>query len=388
MTETLEYRPDAAVVPDRDAIAAALPMDVIDVLRHPLLVLDEASRVLRANEAFLRTFHVSADDTIGAPLASLDGGAWNQPAVHAHLQARLDGASDATDLELDGVFPHVGRRILQCNARAFRETTGGRRLLLLGIEDVTERRATSHRLAAHGRELQRSNEALQEFALVASHDLQEPLRKIIAFGDLLAQHAGPALDDESRAHLGRMQAAATRMRELITAVLAYAQVTARARAFADCDLATLVRRVIEELEAQVTATGAIVTVGPLPVIQADRQQLHQLLTNLVANALKYRHAGRLPVIHVEATTDAHDRCVLTVADNGIGFTQEQGERIFRMFERLHARAAYAGSGIGLAICRRIVERHGGTIVARAQPGLGATFEVTLPIAHDAAGVAA
>jgi light-regulated signal transduction histidine kinase (bacteriophytochrome) len=244
---------------------------------------------------------------------------------------------------------------------------------------VTERRFIERRLADQRRELERSNEALEDFASVASHDLQEPLRKILSFGERLDTSAGPVLQGNPRRYLDGMLGAAARMRALISDLLTYSLLTTRVRPFVSTNLADLAREVIADLDTIVADAGGRVEVGKLPVIDADPAQMRQLLQNLLANAIKYRRKDEPPIVRLDSSSPDAEHCSITVADNGIGFNQEYSERIFKMFERLHARARYDGSGIGLAICRRVAERHGGTITASSSPGQGATFIVKLPL---------
>jgi light-regulated signal transduction histidine kinase (bacteriophytochrome) len=251
--------------------------------------------------------------------------------------------------------------------------------------DVTEHRFAERRLAEQRRELQRSNEALEMFASVASHDLQEPLRKILSFGERLSTAAGSTLAADARQHLDRMLNAATRMRTLINDLLTYSQVTTRDQPFVSTDLARIARDVIADLETAIADAGGRVEVGELPVIEADALQMRQLLQNLLGNALKYRKQDEPPVVRLSCSSAGGQQCTLTVTDNGIGFSQEYAETIFKMFERLHGRMEYEGSGIGLAICRKIVERHGGAIAATSTAGQGATFTVTLPVTQAATG---
>jgi signal transduction histidine kinase len=234
-----------------------------------------------------------------------------------------------------------------------------------------------HRRAA---ELARSNEELDSFASIASHDLQEPLRKVRTFTEQLTVLEAHHLSEKGRDYLGRTNAAAARMQNLIDDLLRFSRVSTQGRPFGRVDLAEVTQRVIDDLEQQIEDAGARVEVGPLPVITADPLQMRQLLQNLVSNAVKFHRPDVPPVIRVEATIDGSN-LHLTVADNGIGFEPRYAARIFRIFERLHGRSSYAGTGIGLALCRKIADRHGGTIEAESELGQGATFTVTLPAAQ-------
>ena len=246
-------------------------------------------------------------------------------------------------------------------------------------------------------ELARSNEELQQFAYVASHDLQEPLRKIQAFGDRFKAKFGDELDEQGRDYLGRMQSAAGRMQNLINDLLTLSRVSTRAQPFAPTNLVQVVREVLTDLEISIQQTGARVQLVELPTINADPPQIRQLLQNLISNALKFRQAGVSPVIklysqcstervhHAHGGTTMAEFCQLFVEDNGIGFDPKYLDRIFNAFQRLHSRSEYEGTGMGLAICRKIAERHGGHITAKSTPGQGATFIVTLPITHHGGG---
>ena len=365
--------------------AQKLLVDILDTIREPLLVLDHEFRVTQANRAFFRTFRVEPRDTIGAVLFDLGDGQWDIAPLRELLRDKLPVEAQLDDFDVDHVFPGIGRKIMLLNARLVSQGPNEPRIILLAIEDITERRFTEWRLADQHRELERSNDALDEFAAVASHDLQEPLRKILSFGEQLVATAGPALEGDARRHVERMLGAADRMRTLISDLLTYSQVATRVVPFAATDLAGVAGEVVADLEATIADAGGRVEIGELPVIDADRVQMRQLLQNLLGNALKYRRKDVSPVVRLSSAFTGGRNCTITVADNGIGFNDRYAEKIFKMFERLHARTQYAGSGIGLAICRKIVERHGGTIVATSTAGQGATFTVTLPITQVNSG---
>ena len=230
-------------------------------------------------------------------------------------------------------------------------------------------------------ELERSNRELQDFAFVASHDLQEPLRKIQAFGDLLMKDHGAALGPEGRDFLARMRNASQRMHALINDLLTFSRVTTKGQPFTPVDLATVAREVVNDLEGRVRQTGGRVEIGPLPTIEADPLQMRQLLQNLLGNALKFHRPDEPPVVRLDSAVD-DGFCQLRVTDNGIGFDEKYLDRIFTPFQRLHGRNEYEGTGMGLAISRKIVERHGGEITAQSQPGAGSTFLITLPSTHS------
>ena len=267
------------------------------------------------------------------------------------------------------------------------------------FKDITERRLGEDKLAHKAEELARSNAELEQFAYVASHDLQEPLRKIQAFGDRLKIKCEAVKLEEGRDYLERMQSAAARMQTLINDLLAFSRIIRASQPFTRVDLEAVTREVLGDLEHRIERTKATVQVGKLPMIDADPLQMRQLLQNLIGNALKFHAAGAVPVVKIDAqlvtreqiredavfknpppTASPDDKfCALTVQDNGIGFEEQYLEKIFAVFQRLHGRSEYEGTGVGLAVCRRITDRHGGLITAQSKPGEGATFVVILPM---------
>jgi len=258
------------------------------------------------------------------------------------------------------------------------------------FKDITERKRTEETLARKAAELARSNAELEQFAYVASHDLQEPLRKIQAFGDRLKSKCDAAKLEDGRDYLERMQSAAARMQTLINDLLTFSRVISATQPFVPVDLAAVTKEVLTDLEVRIEQNKAKIELGPLPTIEADPLQMRQLLQNLVGNALKFQPPNAQPVIKIQAQTiqspfvtnpdaEANDEiCELIVQDNGIGFEEKYLDKIFAMFQRLHGRSEYEGTGVGLAVCRRITDRHGGTITATSKPGEGATFIVRVP----------
>jgi PAS domain S-box-containing protein len=276
---------------------------------------------------------------------------------------------------------------------------------VLVFKDITERKRVEETLAQKAAELARSNTELEQFAFVASHDLQEPLRKIQAFGDRLKTKCAGNLAPEAQDYLERMQSASARMRTLIDDLLAFSRVMRNAAPFARVDLAAVTKEVLGDLEVRIEKTGARVEVGDLPVIEADPLQMRQLLLNLISNALKFQPPGGVPEVKIQARVfqpaaagqtgfltrgpASGDQpvapgalCEISIQDNGIGFDEKYTDRIFAVFQRLHGRNEYEGTGVGLAVCRRITDRHRGNIVARSKPGEGATFIVTLPVSQS------
>jgi signal transduction histidine kinase len=247
--------------------------------------------------------------------------------------------------------------------------------------------ARTTELKLYSEELKRSNRELEDFAFVASHDLQEPLRKIRAFGDRLRSSYGQRLDEKGDDYINRMHNAAERMSDLINDLLEFSRITTRGKDFVKVDLNVTVATIIDDLEIAIKESGAQISVCSLPTIEADPSQMYQLLLNLISNAVKFKKPDSVAQISFnyllqDATPTQRQVSekwhVISIEDNGIGFAQEYADKIFSPFQRLHSREEYKGTGIGLAVCRRIVERHRGEIHAQSSEGQGARFIISLP----------
>jgi len=217
---------------------------------------------------------------------------------------------------------------------------------------------------------------LQQFAYIASHDLQSPLRAISGFVQLLQQDYGASLDEEAIGWIGRVVSSVQRMQNLIEDLLTYSRVDSRAIPFEPIEMKEVFEHAVSGLESSIRDAGAEVTHDDLPVVMGDRSQLVQLLQNLIHNGMKYR-GDAPPRVHVSAEQRG-DQWTISVSDNGIGIADKHRERIFELFHRLHTQQRYPGTGIGLAICRRVAHRHGGEIWVESRPGEGSTFRFTLP----------
>lgn len=371
---------------------------IVETVREPLIVLDESLCIKKANRAFYQTFSITREETDGTLLFRLGNGQWDIPELRGLLEHILPENTTLEDFEVEQEFPSIGRRVMLLNARRIYREDDGSREILLAIEDITGRKQAEEKLKKFAARLERSNRELQDFASVASHDLQEPLRKIQAFGDRLKAKCHDALPPEGRDYLERMQSAASRMQTLINDLLMFARVEKTACPFVEVDLGQVVREVVSDLEAQIERGAARVEIGEMPVIDADPLQMRQLLQNLIGNALKYQRPDVAAVIKIHASVikerraqnrpgnhPTSDFAHVMVEDNGIGFDEKYLDRIFNVFQRLHGRKQYEGTGIGLAVCRKIVERHNGSITAKSAPGRGATFIVTLPMRRASEG---
>ena len=294
------------------------------------------------------------------------------------------------DTEFRVVWPDGSSHYLATRGKVYRDVSG-QALNMTGVcWDITESRQAQETLARQAQELARSNTELQQFAYIASHDLQEPLRKVQSFGSMIESAAGTSLSADAKDYLQRMRNAAARMQQLINDLLTYSRVTTQAKPFESVDLNLVAREVLGDLEARIQTTGGRVDLGELPTLGADPLQIRQLLQNLIGNALKFHRKDVPPVVSVQSRPVTLEAGIgpggpareITVQDNGIGFDEKYLGKLFAPFSRLHGRSEYEGTGIGLAICKKIVDRHGGTIVARSVPGEGTRFIVTLPFEQD------
>ena len=361
---------------------------IVETNLEPLCINVDATLVY-VNQAFVKAFGFeNKTDALGLPLASIIA-TDDLEMVDGRRKARLRG--EAVPPRYVARFERPGGSVLTAEISNAPVVYGGKQSVLTSFHDLTEREAIRKALEEKAQDLARSNAELEHFAFVASHDLQEPLRKIQAFGDRLRVKQAEALSDQGLDYLNRMLNATERMRALIENLLMYARVTTNAQPFVAVDLEEVLRDVTSDLQLRIQGTGARIETGELPTIDADAAQMRQLLQNLIGNAMKFRREEVAPVIKIRCervrredtgTLDNQEHCRISVEDNGIGFEEEYCQRIFQIFQRLHGRSEYEGTGIGLAISRRIVERHSGRITAQSVRGQGSTFTVTLPI-HQA-----
>jgi PAS domain S-box-containing protein len=299
------------------------------------------------------------------------------------LHARRAGAGGDP-----GRTPRTELRLLRADGKEFwgevtavllEDPHGGDRARhgsIIVVQDISDRKEANEARARYAAELERSNRELEQFAYVASHDLQEPLRMVASYVQLLAKDYAGRLDPEADVYIDYAVDGAHRMQRLIDDLLAFSRIGTRGGELAAVDCNAVIQDVQHSLHVAVEETGATITAAPLPTIIADRGQIYQLFQNLVANAIKF-HGAAPPAIHISATRQTRG-WIFTIRDNGIGIDPQYFGRIFVIFQRLHSRAQYSGTGIGLAICKKIVECHGGRIWVESAPGEGATFCFCLP----------
>ena len=340
--------------------------------------------VEEANPAYLDMLGYQLDELVGMTYQQLTPPRW--AAMEADIVAEQLLSRGYTD-EYEKEYIRKGGSVFPVAVRAIlvRDETGAPVRIMGIVRDITEQKQAKEALERHAHDLARSNEELEQFAYVASHDLQEPLRKIRAFGALLADEKRESLDDEGQQYIDFMTDAAARMQTLVSDLLALSRVTTAAHPFEDLSLAEVFDTVLSDLSVRLEEAGGQVEVSATPTIEADRTQMEQLFRNLIGNALKFCRPGVPPQVTVEVAAQAQPidavpgpAHAIVVTDNGIGFESSQGSKLFQPFKRLHARHQYEGAGIGLAICEKIVLRHHGRITASGTPGAGATFTVTLP----------
>ena len=240
-----------------------------------------------------------------------------------------------------------------------------------------ELNATNKLIEQQKIELQRSNTELEHFAYIASHDLQEPLRTVQSYLQLLRRRYQPVLDLDAEEFIDFAIDGATRMRNLIEDLLTYARVASRARALQPAKLDDILDEVLHSLQVRLNEQHVVIERGPLPTVMADRRQLAQLIQNLISNSMKFQAKGSKPIVQISAEQQ-NEHWLVRIRDNGIGLEPEYQEKIFVIFQRLHSREDYEGTGVGLAVCKKIVERHGGSIWVESRPSEGATFLFTLP----------
>ena len=353
-------------------------LDEVPIAYHEI---NSEGVVMRVNRMECQILGYTADAMVGHPV-------WNFVAPDEQAESReavLDKISGQRKLDVftRNYISHNGSRlVMEVHENLMRDRRGKVTGIRSALIDITARRIAEEALELKAGELAAMNLELQQFAYVASHDLQEPLRKIQAFGDLLKTRCTDTLSEQGHDYLNRMQNAAGRMQRLINDLLSLSRAGTRTQKFIPVNLNSVVREVLSDLEIRIAQVGATVTTGTLPTIQADPVQMSQLLQNLIGNGLKFHAPTEVPIVEISGCTLADGiHCQLIVEDHGIGFDEKYIERIFQVFQRLHGRSEFEGTGIGLSVCRRIAERHGGQITARSTPGQGSRFTVTLPILH-------
>lgn len=350
---------------------------ILDTAPNGILMVDESGRIVLANKELENLFLYESNELLGELIEVLVPG--DAKASHPHSrksffdtpEPRAMGAGrDLNGLRKDGsLFPvEIGLNPLQ---------SGDKRYVVASVVDITERKKAEKILKENLGELKRSNEDLQQFAYVCSHDLQEPLRVISNYTQLLDRRYRGKLDENADDFIEFITDATSRMQILINDLLVYSRVQTRAQQMREADCSFVVEKAMANLKLAINENDAKITIvdEPLPTVLGDDSQLIQLFQNLLGNAIKFR-SQEPPVIKI-STEEKPDSWIFRIEDNGIGFEMKYAQRIFVIFQRLHPKESYPGSGIGLAVCKKIVERHGGDMTVNSEPGLGTTFEFSL-----------
>ena len=351
---------------------------IIDAADSLIFVKDREGRFVLANQATASFFSTTVDGMIGRTenyFRSLDTAEQIRQLLDKNADVICSQKEVHSDVEIIGADKQTHwftmARVPLLNQEGECDS------VLVLATDIAERKKMEESLKEYAGRLQRSNEDLQRFAYIASHDLQEPLRSIVSYSQLLDRRYRGKLDADADEFLGYLVEGGLRMRMLIQDVLAFSCINANELQLTETDTGPVLAEVEQGLDQMIRASEAIITHDPLPVVMADHMQMVQLFTNLISNAVKFHRPGVMPMVHIRARKNGQF-WEFSVADNGIGIELEYFERIFVIFQRLHSRQEYEGTGIGLAIARKILERHGGELWISSTVGRGTTFYFTLP----------
>jgi signal transduction histidine kinase len=350
----------------------AYTQSIVDTVREPLLILDCDLRVVTASRQFYQTFHVTADETLGQFIYDLGNKQWDIPALRALLEEILPEHSKFDDFEVAHEFPDIGLKVMLLNARKLWRSENSMEHVLLAIEDITERKRLTDALI-------RSNEDLQRFAYVAAHDLRSPLNSGLSLLQLFQRRwkeNSEVFQDEDGKMLDLAMESFKRLGGLMEDILSYSAAENAPQQHNHISLEEPLNIALQNLRHHIDTAGARVIVEPMPVVRTDRTQMVMVFQNLIGNAIKYRGTDP-PEIHVNAVQN-HDVWRISIRDNGSGFEERYATQIFEPFRRLRG-GDIPGSGIGLATCKRVVERLGGTIWATSAPGIGSTFHFTVSV---------
>jgi two-component system CheB/CheR fusion protein len=386
--------------------------NILMTLHEPFLILDKTMRIRSANDAFYHKFLTKKSETEGKLLFELGNSEWDIDQLRDFLEGLLKRNANLKEFEITNVFPIIGKKTLLLNARQIAQKSQNEQLILLAFTDVTERtlkvKAEKYKLEAIINErtnalelsyktleeknafLEKMNKELETFTYVSSHDLQEPLRKVKNFTSVLLLEEKKNLSRTGKIYLARMQDTVSRMQMLLEDLLAYSGVKNKGQKFEKTDLGIIAKEIIKDFKELLLEKKGIIKTGEMCSAKIIRFQMRQVFQNLISNSLKFSNPGKKPVINIKSElvsgrTLKHFNLLPTVkychiiySDNGIGFDPKYSERIFEVFQRLHEYDEYKGTGIGLAICKRIVENHNGIIMADSKKNNGATFEIFIP----------
>lgn len=368
--------------------------EVIATVREPFLVLTDNLHIQKANASYYRKFDVETEEVEGLHFFEVQNGLWHHEGLRSLLQMVLPEERRIVDEELTLETDTGGELVFRFNAREIVRVSEARKLILLEISDITRRKAVERNYLTTIDELNRTNEQLDQFVHVASHDLQEPLRKITTFAGRITAKGKGISDKDLDTYLSKITASSARMSALIKNMLNYARLAHHEQLFERTDFDSVLTDILSDFELLIEQKGAEMQIGRLPKLEAVPLQINQLFYNLISNALKFSKEGRSPISSITSRKlpekEIGDHTSLdpdlsyheiVVRDNGIGFDERHGQRIFAIFQRLNPSSQYLGTGIGLALCKRIAANHDGEIYAESKKGEGAAFRIILPMAR-------
>ncbi len=362
--------------------SAARYRGLLEAAPDAMVVVGETGEIVLLNLQAEKQFGYHRDELVGQPIANIipEGFAERLIADGTRSAAEALAQQMGTGIELSGRRKDGTEFPIEIMLSPLTNADGV--LVTAAIRNMTVRKAAEALLTQTVDELRRSNEELAHFAYVASHDLQEPLRMVSSYTQLLSNRYGDQLDSDARDFIAFAVDGATRMQRLIQDLLSFSRIGTQGNELVPTSADAALDGALFDLREAIEESACVVTRHPLPIVRADPTQLSQLFQNLIGNGIKYQDA-HAPQIHISVAAKGPNEWLFSVRDNGIGILPEYHERVFGMFQQLHGRADYEGTGIGLALCRKIVERHGGRISVASNDGEGTTFRFTLPRIGDA-----
>jgi PAS domain S-box-containing protein len=349
---------------------------LLEAAPDAMVVVNQAGEIVLLNVQAEKQFGYRRDELVGQKVKNIIPEGFAERLVADALRSTEDALAQqiGTGIELTGRRKDGSEFPIELMLSPLESAEGI--LVTAAIRDITTRKTAEAHLLNKVEELNRSNEELGQFAYIASHDLQEPLRMVASYTQLLSRRYKGKLDSDADEFISFAVDGASRMQRLIQDLLIYSRVGTKGNDLLDTSSEEALQQALLNLRGSIEESGAVVTHDPLPAVLADETQLIQLFQNLVGNAIKYQNPG-VPRIHISVAVNGEKKWIFSVKDNGLGIDPQYFERIFGMFQRLHKREEFAGTGIGLAICKKIAERHGGSISVESQPGQGSTFHFAL-----------
>ncbi|MFH1446971.1 MAG: ATP-binding protein, partial [Chloroflexota bacterium] len=349
---------------------------IISTVREPLIVLDHDLRVIAVNRSFYEFFKVKPEETVGQLVYELGNKQWDIPELRELLETILPQETTFDNYEVEHDFITIGKRSMLLNARQMQRVLGKEQVVLLAIEDITERKLAEEVIHKLNTGLEALNQDLESFTYSIAHDLRAPLRAVNGFSRILVEEFGKQLPEEAKHYLSRIQDNTNQMGSLIDDLLGFSRLGQQVVNIQSINCEEMVNTVLDNLKPQLSGRSVKISVAELPSFFADPALMKQVWINLLSNAIKFTAHTKLARIEVGAKETKQD-IVYFVKDNGVGFDMRYADKLFKVFQRLHSRTEFEGTGVGLAIVQRIIARHGGRIWAEAEVDKGAAFYFTL-----------